>query len=315
MKSPRMTNLLWGVVVLAVASIPLLRALDAIPNGIFDLILRSWPVLLVLLGLGIFLRDRVKFGSLIALLVSAGLVVGIAVAAFSSRVGQERTDYQAAVNQPVSSTVNLLRVQVDILGTNAEIVRSLSERTISGEFVGSTESLLNTEYVENDDNTASLTITETRPNPFPMLEAVGRGRFTLELPAGVPLDIRFGGQDGQVNLNLGGLALERLNVDVIKGDTSIALPEYQPLASAPDELLGTLVARQGNITLVIPSAVATHFELNRGSSGLEPAYDALIYNYLVGDILEARNFDSAEIKLRYAITAPRGQISIQASAG
>lgn len=315
MKSPRRTNLLWGVVVLALALIPLLRALDVIPTGIYDLIVRSWPVLLVLLGLGIFLRDRVKFGSLIALLVSAVLVVGIATAAFSSRVGQERTDYQAAINQPVSATVNLLRVQVDTLGTNVEIVRSLSQRIITGEFVGSTESVLNTQYVENNDNTASLTITETRPNAFPMLEAVGRGRFTLELPAGFPLDIRFGGQDGQVNLNLGGLALERLNMDVVKGDANVSLPEYQPLASPSDDLLGTLVTRDGNITLVIPPAVAARFELNRGGSGLEPVYDALIYNYLVGDVLEAKSFDSAEIKMRYAITAPRGRISIQASAG
>jgi hypothetical protein len=132
---------------------------------------------------------------------------------------------------------------------------------------------------------------------------------------GVPVDIRFGGQDGQVSLNLGGLSLERLNLDVVKGDVSIVLPEYQPLGSRPDESLGTLITRDGSITMVVPSAVAARFELNRGSSSLEPIYDALIYNYLVGDILEARNFDSAEIKLRYAITAPRGRISIQASAG
>ena len=50
------------------------------------------------------------------------------------------------------------------------------------------------------------------------------------------------------------------------------------------------------------------------ASGLEPKFNTVDYNYLVGDILEARNFDSSEIKLRYAITAPRGQISIEASA-
>jgi hypothetical protein len=246
--------------------------------------------------------------------VSVALVAGIATLAFSSRTVQERSDYEASVDQPVGDNVNLLRVQVDTLGTDVEIVRSLQSRFISGTFVGSSESLLKADYVENDDNSASLTITETRPNPFPMLEALGRGRFTLEIPADMPLDIRFSGQDGQVNLNLGGLPLERLNLDLLKGDASISLPAYQPLASQADALLGTLVARDGNITILVPSSVAARLELNRGSSGLDPAYDALIYNYLVGDVLEARNIDTADIKLRYAVTAPRGRITVQTSA-
>lgn len=60
MRVPRRTNLLFGMVVLAAAIIFLLRALDVFPPGIADLINRSWPVLLVLFGFGIFLRDRVR---------------------------------------------------------------------------------------------------------------------------------------------------------------------------------------------------------------------------------------------------------------
>jgi len=314
MRVPRRTNFLFGLVILAAAIIFLLLALDVIPPGIADLINRSWPVLLVVFGLGIFLRDRVRLGSLIALVVSGLLVGGMATSAFSSRATGQRSDYTAPIDQPVADGVNLLRVSVVTLGTDVEIVRSLDAKTIKGEFVGSSESLLNTAYTEGDDKTANLTITETHPNQFPLLERMGRGRFRLELPADIPLDVDFRGGEGALSLNMSGLALERLNMDLPKGNALVTLPAYQPLGARGDALLGTFVVREGDITVFVPQTVGVHFELNRGGSGLLPTFNALDYNYLVGDILEARTFDSAQIKLRYGITAPRGQISIAPSA-
>ncbi|MBN8619655.1 MAG: hypothetical protein J0L63_12165 [Anaerolineae bacterium] len=314
MRVPRRTNFLWGVVLLALAIILFLHALGLIPVGIMDLINRSWPVLLVFAGLSIVLRDRVRFGSLLALLLSAGLVFVLATSAFSSRIGQQREDYRLTVTETVSPQVNLLRVSLRTLATNVEIVRSLDSRAIAGEFVGSTESVLQTEYTESGENTADLTITEQQPNQFPLLEAVGRGRFRLELPAGLPLDVSFIGADGTLTLNMSDLSLERLNVDLASGSAVITLPEYQPLGSSGDALLGTFVARSGSLTVRVPSAVAARFQLNRGGGGFEPVYDSLVYNYLVGDILEARNFDGAPIQIRYGITVPRGVITVESTA-
>ncbi|MEP6987648.1 MAG: hypothetical protein ABI970_18735, partial [Chloroflexota bacterium] len=202
MRVPRRTNLLFGLVILAAAIIFLLSALAVFPPGIADLINRSWPVLLVLFGLGIFLRDRIRLGSLIALVISGLLVWGMAASAFSSRATEQRSDYTAPINQPVSAGLNLLRVSVQTLNTDVEIVRSLDATIIKGEFVGSSESLLQTTYTEADDKTANLTITETHPNQFPLLEHMGRGRFRLELPANIPMDVDFKGGEGALSLNM-----------------------------------------------------------------------------------------------------------------
>lgn len=313
MRVPRRTNFLFGLILLAAAIIFLLRALDVIPPGIADLINRSWPVVLVLFGLGIFLRDRVRLGGLIALVVGGLLVGGLATTAFSSRATGLRTDYTAPINQQVAPSINLIRVSVQTLSTDVEIVRSLDARLITGEFVGSSESLLTTNYVEGDDSTANLTIAETQPNQFPLLERMGRGRFRLELPADVAVDVDFRGGEGILTLNMSGLALERLNMDLAKGDALVTLPAYQPLSAREDSALGTFVVRDGDINVFVPPTVGARFELNRGGSGLQPIFDTLDFNYLVGDILEARTFDSAAIKLRYAITAPRGQITIEST--
>lgn len=316
MKIKRQTNFIWGLVALAVGVIALLRTLDVLPAGIYDLALRAWPALLVLFGLGTLLRNRIPLGNLIALVVSAALVGGLAVSAYSSRATQERSDYQESIAQPIPPEITLLRVSVETLATDVEIVRSLSSGTVSGQFSGSSESLLNANYNELGDGTADLNITESRSSSFPMLEAIGRGRLLLELPAGVALDVSFIGQDGTVSLNMDGLALERLNMDLVKGNAAVSLPNYRPLGSAPDATLGALVVREGNITLVVPPTIAARFTLNRGGSGLRPDFDSTVYNLLAeGDgILEARSFDAAEIQVRYTVTVPRGLITVQAAA-
>jgi hypothetical protein len=311
MKLPRRTNFLLGLVALGLVVLVLARALGVIPVGIDDLVNRAWPVLLVVIGLAIFLRERIRFGGIIALVLGAGLVAGLTTVAFSNRSGQMRDDYTSSINQVVGAPVNLVRIQIQMLNTDIEITRSLTERTIQGEFVGSTESLIETTYVEAGDNTATLTILESRPNEFPLLESIGRGRFRLELPAGLPLDIGFSGQQGALSLSLNDLSVERLNVDLVAGDALVTLPEYDPLGSAPDASLGTLQARAGNITIRVPGSVGARFELNRGGSGLEPVYDSLTYNYLVGDVLEARIFETAAITQRYTIIAPRGVITLE----
>jgi hypothetical protein len=310
MKVQRRTNLLWGVVFLATAILVLLGALGILPPGIADLVGRAWPVLLVLGGLSIFLRDRLPFGGFIALMICVALVGGVTLAAFSNRATQERSDYQEAIAQAVGSGINLLHVQVITLASDVELVRALDGGQVTGQFVGSTESTVLVNYIEGADNTATLTVTETHPNQFPMLEAMGRGHLTLEFPANVPLDVDFRASDGAVSLNMSGLSVERLNLDLAKGDALVTLPAYKPLGSPADAVLGALAAREGNITVYVPTEVAARFELNRGGSGQNPVYDAALYNYLVGDILEARNFDSADIKLRYQITDPRGLITV-----
>ncbi len=312
MKIKRRTNFVWGLAALAVGIIVLLRALDVLPAGLYDIAARAWPALLVLVGLSILLRERVRFGSFIALAISLVLVGGVAVTAFSSRITQQREEYRQAINQPIAAGVNLLRVRVITLATSVEVVRSLDAGVVSGEFLGSTESEVRAEFVDNGDGTANLTVSEAQPNPFPLLEAVGRGRLVLQLPADLPLDVDLSVREGTVTLDMGGLALERLNLDLDSGDAVVTLPEYQPLGAQGNDSLGAFVAQNGDITVRVPTAVAARLSINQGVSGLEPAYDRNIYILSVEGVLEPRGFDTATIRVNYAVIAPRGQILIEA---
>jgi hypothetical protein len=310
MRVQRRTNLLLGFVALALALIALAGALGAFPAAIYDLILRAWPALLILFGLAALLRGRVPFGGGLALLLTAVAVAGVAAYAYSSRAGEQRTDNEQTLAQDIPEGTPLLRLRVAALATDVEILRGTAADSVNVRFTGSTESQLTSDFEQSDDGSVTLTVGEARPNPFPLLEAVGRGSLRVDVPPGVPLDVEFRGTDGAVTLNMSGTALERLNVNLPRGDVLVALPEYDPVLSEDDATLGTLAAMNGDITVIVPEAVGGRFELNRAESGIQPEYDPARYNFLVGDILEARTIETADIVQRYTITAPRGQIRL-----
>lgn len=306
----RQTNLVWGLVLLAVAIVILLQALQLLPAGIFDLITRAWPALLVLAGLTVFLRSRVSFGAGIALVLSAALAGGVATYAFSTRTAQQREDNRQPIAQPVSANITLLRLSVSTLTTDVELLRSLDpSRTVIGEYLGSSENSVQLAYSE-DDVSATLSLVEQQANQFPMLENIGRGSLRVELPADLPLDVEIVGASGTVRLSMSGLAVERLNLNLQQGDGLVTLPVYQPLGTARDSALGTLAVRGGDLTLFVPPEVAARFEIESGST--EPLYDATIYNALFNNtVLEARNIDAAEIVMRYNLVVPRGRVRLE----
>ena len=306
----RRTNFVWGLVLLAVALVVLLQALQILPPGIYDLIVRAWPALLVLAGLWVFLRSRITFGAGIALILSLVLAGGVAAYAFSTRTSQQREDNRQPIEQTVSDGVTLLSLSVSTLTTDVELLRSLNPaRVVTGEYLGSTENNIQVAYSE-ESGSARLSLVEQQANAFPMLENIGRGSLRVELPADLGLDVEVVGANGTVRLSMSGLAVERLNLNLQQGNALITLPVYQPLGSSPDSSLGTLAARGGDLTLFVPPEVAARFEIESGSG--EPVYDASIYNALFDNtVLEARNFDSAEIVMRYTLVVPRGRVRLE----
>lgn len=317
----RQRDFLIGLVVLVVGIVLTGSALDIWPGGLGDILRRAVPALLVVLGIGAILRGRVPFSSIIALAITAFLVVNIAVVGFSSRSGQQREDQRVAIEQQIEESVTLLTIDVGVLSTDVNVGLDTSAgRLMTGEFTGSRESTFEIDYVDDGTGRATLTLRETQSNPFPNLDDIGRGELTLALPAGVGIDIALTGQQGAATLNLDQADLERLNVNLTRGDVTITLPDYQPRSPsqvATDNpnlppLLGTLQLLDGSLTVAVPVGVGARFELNLFDSGIERQFDPTVFNELrQPPAIESRNIDTAAVKLRYAVVVPRGQVRIR----
>ncbi len=311
MRLQRRTAPLLGLVCVIISVTLMAQSIGALPSGLIDLMLRGWPALLVLGGLAVLLRDRFPLSGLIALVVSVALTAGIAYYAFDARAQQQRSDNRQPIEQVLPANITLLRLRVQALDTEVELLRSLDAvPLVTGEFVGSSDNTFDVSYELLPDDSVTLTIAEVRTSGFPFLETVGRGALQLELPPGVPMDVEFVSEQGNIILNLSGTALERLNVNARGGDVIVTLPSYQPLFTGDVNTLGTIEAQNGDLTIRVPEDVAGRFELNRGGSGVVPQFNPDVYNYLQGDVLEARLIDIADIAVRYTLTAPRGLIRL-----
>ena len=311
MQSSRHVSVVWGVVFVGCAAMVLLNALGSVPEGMFDLFLRALPAVLIFAGLSIVLPARVPLGGVVALVITGVLIAGVTITAYSNRAGKTQDSQQQAINQVIGETVSLLQINIETRDTDVELRASDSTNIISGSFVGSTESELTINYIEDADGRGTFTFSEAPMRDFPLLEALGRGTLEILVPTGIPVSLAFDGDAGNVLFDMSNLALERLNLTLAEGGVGVTLPEYEPQSPNATDQPGTLTANNGDITIFVPESVAVRFELNRQGSGIDPQFDDRTYLYLVGDVLESRTYETAGVALRYIVTAPDGQISIQ----
>ncbi len=311
MRVQRRTNGLAGLIVLAGAALLAAVQFNLLPAGLIDLINRGLPILLVLIGIAFILRDRVPASGLIALVISGALVGGIALTAYNGRAGRLSSETQAAIAESVSEGVTLLRVNITTLATDIELITGL-DRTggISGQYAGAAANALESRYSENTDDTADLVLVETLTEGFPGLNDIGRATLSLQIPPDVPVDLQVNGGSGSVTLNLGGLSLERLNINTSSGDVVVTLPSYDPLFSQPEDTLGEIAVNGGNLTLFVPSSVAGRFDISARSG--TPEHDESLYNLLSGgQVLESRRIDVADLVMRFTLAVPGGRIRLE----
>lgn len=308
----RQTYLAWGLIPLGVVGVLLFNALGSIPDGLYDLIVRSSPVLILLVGLILLLRGRVPFGGLVALVLSVMIVGGVATYAYSSRTDQERTENQITFEQALDESVTLLVINVDVNQTQLTLrSRSDNQRTVSGVYLGSEESDLAVNFDESSSPTVEYTIVEEKSEQFPRLTSVGRGNITVDVPSNIAVALNIVVDDGLITLSLSDLQLERLTLDVQRGDAAINLPNYQPVSLNPSERPNEITIQNGNLTLLVPNEIDTRVAFDRRGSGTPVQYDLLYIDQrdTVDGILR-REIETSDVRLYFEVLIPRGQLRL-----
>ncbi len=306
----RQRSLLVGVIALAVALVVVLRALDLLPDGLYDLIQRAAPALLVFVGLWLLLRERTALGGVIALVLTAALAVNVALIAFSARAGQMREDYRLPITEQISPDVTLLRVDVSLLNSDLNLLLA-DPAAIEGEFVGSLESEVSVAYVEDGLGSAVLTLRETQADAFQMLADVGRGRLDLALPPELAVDLLLQVDQGTAAIDAGNFDVERLNLTVNRGDARVVLPLYAPIIAAEDGRAGVIALGNGSLTVFAPEDLGLRIAFTSASAA-SPEVDESRYNIFIDGTIESRSYDLADVVVQYAVSVPGGGVNVRA---
>jgi phage shock protein PspC (stress-responsive transcriptional regulator) len=256
----------WAI--LTQAYTPLLAQ---IPSGIGDIIARAMPVLLILIGLGFFLRGRVPLGNIVSLVISLALVGGVATMAYGGRASQVSTDQNLTLNYPIEEAVTLFVVNVSATTTQITINTAPQATAVTGTFVGSLQSTITQTKTVTEQGVGEMTIAETKSADFPRLNDIGRGTLDLTLPANIPLVLNIVNQSGDVTLSLGDVQLERLTLTIAQGDAVVSLPSHNPLSLRSEERPSEFNISGGNLTLLIPQSVDARLIYSSGNIAETPS--------------------------------------------
>jgi hypothetical protein len=249
------SNLIWPVLIIGVGITMLLISADVIPEAIGDVLVRSWPVLLIIFGLNVLLAQRLPYANWVVLGLGVVLVVIIANIAYAERSGQYRDDYRESRIEIIPPEVESLIVQVDIRETRATISPSGDTRQVIAQFEGSNESDVKIDLTI-EGSTGILTIQEDRPGVLPRLSEVGRGTLNIFLPSDVPIQaISYAGDDGSVTADLRALTVRELDMTIDRGNMNLCLPQ------ASNIVRDAITMNNGNLRVFNPQNIAVRFVL------------------------------------------------------
>jgi hypothetical protein len=296
---------IWPLLIVAIGALWLLATVDVLPDAATDILLRSWPVLLILFGFDLLIgRRRLRLGqqgvsyTVVALVGTLVALAAIVWLAYAKQADVVRADKQAAFAQAVEDTASQLRVDAAV--NRAEITISPVEgdsREVRADYAGSDESDVSFEWSSEAD-VSSLSITEAEQDALPKLEAYGRGTLDLTLPVVVSLqELTVGGDAGNISANLRPLRIGQLNLAVGEGDLDVSLPSDAVMT-------GVIRTGDGSITLNVPQNVALTLSLGEGSGQPTYEYDVTRYDLLINGTLKLKNTDAFQIGL--TVSLPNG---------
>ncbi|MBX3062013.1 MAG: hypothetical protein KF726_03500 [Anaerolineae bacterium] len=296
------SGVIWPLLLLVLSGLWLFQTFGGLPTAVSDLIQRGLPALLVVLGLMMLLGRRIRFGNLLAIALTIALLVGVVGVAYSRQQNIVRQDYAAPFETLVEGSVSDVRLILTLRGTDIEILPGVpGDRTIRGDYTGSIESQITTDY-SVDGATATFTLSETPRNSIPSLELVGRGKLTLTLPFGVNIaQLQINGEGGALTLDSSSNSIAAISLIMVTGDISATFAETS------SGLIGDLKTGAGTITVTIPPTLPAEIAL-LGGGAASAQFDANVYTLNINRVLVPKSGQPAQVRLN--LDAP-GQLTIQ----
>jgi hypothetical protein len=285
------SNLIWPFLILLAAAFWLLNALGALPPVFIDLLKRGWPALLVLFGLMLLLGRRFRFGNLLAVATSILLIGGVVTVAYNQQSGKMREDYVEPVAYTLGPEVTSIQATLNLLQTAIEIrPANAGERTITGKFTGSLESLVTSDFRVSADGLATFTLREAQRNAVPLLEQVGKGKLTLFVPSGIAISqLIITGREGDLTLDASSASIKRLSVTLDAGNMNVSLANESGL-------IGDLKTGRGDVTVAIPPQLAAQITL-RGSGADSPQFSGEVYTLRIDKVLVPKRAADPQMQL------------------
>ncbi|MBN1135764.1 MAG: hypothetical protein JXM73_04220 [Anaerolineae bacterium] len=250
----RYPSLLWPLLLIAIGALLLLNSLGYIDLSFWEM-WRYWPVLLILIGLDLLLGRRSRLGSLIVALLTLAVIGGgvwLVVQAPGQLGGGGEVD---RIAEPLEGAE---RASLDVRSAAGKL--TMSQLEDSSLLVEATLDLATsrkpTWQVERNGDQVSMQLAYESGRSFNI--GWGRGEtWDLRLSPAVAWELTANLAAGEARLDLTGLDLDALSLELGAGQYVVTLPETMGGKA-------TIKGGVGSLVLEIPEGLAARVSIERG---------------------------------------------------
>ncbi len=240
----------WGVVLLFLGVVFLLQTLNVLPWSLWGTLWRFWPVLIIIVGLGILLRHYNPWLISALLLLLLFGFLGIAIWQYQSSpmpstVISPARSYSAPLGKLKSAQIEIdftagTLAMSSLTSNSPNLVEVTSQGGDGNEFMRAGFS--------PQDSTGRLALSTEGADRQPWNEVKGEVRLTRD----IPLTLEIKSAVGNLDLDFSGLKVTELRIDVDAGNYKITMPSSAGMTTA------TIKADVANLEIIIPEgAVAS----------------------------------------------------------
>jgi hypothetical protein len=214
----------WPIVLIGVGAIMLLANLDILPTPSVRLLLRLWPLALIVLGLDLIVGRRSPLlGALIGL---AAIALVILLLYFAPSLNLERTVEKKTINlnTPLGNT-QTANVTLDLERYATTIGSNIDSDDL---FTAVLDTYTDVDYVARGGRRATIELDPVDANLYDLDWSVASTRdmlWEIDLSPDVLLDLSVDVGSGSADLDLFDLMLSDLTVDGGSGSTDLAIPD------------------------------------------------------------------------------------------
>ena len=288
---------IWGIFLLFLGIVFLLQTLNILPWGLWGTLWRFWPVLIIVIGLGILLRRYNAW--LVSLLVLAilGACLGVAIWQYSPSLSSGIVT--KSYSEPLDS---LERAQI-------EIDFSAGTITISSLPLGSPSLVEIDSEVRNSRKTINVDFHQQDGEGKLYLSAVNQRfwgevgiRWEVRFTKSIPLVINIKSAASNMKLDLSKLKVTELRLDVDAGNYIVTTPSSAGTCDIEIE------ANAANIEVTIPDGVAAKIQLDTNLCALDVNKSRFPQQ---GDYYMSQDFVSAENRVELEIDCDVGRVQVK----
>jgi len=288
---------IWGILLLFLGVVFLLQTLDVLPWGLWGSLWRFWPVLIIIIGLGILLRRYNVW--LVSLLILAILGACLGIATWQHGPSLPGGMVTSSYSEPLD---DIKRAQVDIDFSAGSInIGSLSPT--SPNFVEADSE------VRDSHKTIKVNFNQQDSEGQLYLRAAnqrfwGEGgiRWEVSFTRNIPLAINIRSAASNMNLDFSKLQVTELRLDVDAGNCRVTVPASADITHA------YIKADVANVEVTIPDKVAAKIQIDTALSASDIDESRFPQQ---GDYYMSQDFDSAENRIELEIDSDIGRVQVR----